>query len=85
MEHTIESLIFEWRKVDNKIVGKKGISPLDTRDPALLAGCYLDWAGSNLQRAIRYVEAAASDKYIDMPRFPGCDETLLILRKLEHI
>lgn len=82
MEISIENLILAWRAVDHYRIGSRGIRPSETSDPKLLAGCYLDWASGNLQKAINLVEMHVSDRYIDCPKFAGCEATLNLLKEL---
>lgn len=72
----INELIEKWK-------GAK-ISVRATNDPELLAGCYLEWAGGDLPRAIRAVGTHCSGQYIDMPPFHGCMETLALLKGLDE-
>jgi hypothetical protein len=69
-------LIRKWKEAD--------VRPDQTSDPELLAGLYLEWAREDIQYAIRTVESHACGRYVDRPRFPGCDEALALLRKLEQ-
>lgn len=56
-----------------------------TKDAKLLAGCYLEWAGEGgLSMAINAVSVHCSGQYIDMPRFGGCHETLVLLKSLKN-
>jgi hypothetical protein len=79
----IEDLISAWQAVDYKRNNSdKGIRPSDTSDPKLLAGCYLDWAGGDLKKAIDQIEVHVSGRYLDCPPFAGCRETLNLLKGL---
>ena len=67
-KHTIASLIQAWK---DRVPA--GHSVRDTADPVLLAGCYLEWAGGNLERATNMIQVHCSGQYVDCPRFAGCD------------
>lgn len=82
-EHTIDSLVEGWKKAGYGPGNRDGVRARNTSDPVLLAGCYLEWAGGNLQFAIRAVESHCSGQYVDRPRFSGCDATLALLKNLE--
>lgn len=74
---SVASLSEAWRKWQREAEGP--IAARDTSDPQLLAGCYLDWSGGDVERAIRTVERACAKL-----RHPGCDETLEFLRTLAY-
>lgn len=71
----VDELIQKWKEAD--------LRPDQTSDPELLSGLYLEWARGDLQYAIRTIESHACGRYVDRPRFPGCDETLALLKGLE--
>lgn len=57
---------------------KSGRRLTQTDDPKLLAGGYLDWAGGDLQRAIRTLETH-DGRFLDRPNFAGRVEALNLL------
>jgi len=54
-------------------------------DERLLAGCYLDWACGDVERAAKAVAIHCSGDFVDRPPFTGCQETLSYLRQLKRV
>jgi len=76
-KHTCASLMRAWED------RPKGLSASDTSDPVLLAGCYLEWAGGKITKALNAVSTLCTGQYLDRPRFSGCDETKALLEAVQ--
>jgi hypothetical protein len=54
-------------------------------DERLLAGCYLEWARGDVERAEKEVAVHCSGGFAEQPPFFRCQETLEYLQQLKKI
>lgn len=61
---------------------KNGGKLRDTTDAQILAGCYVEWAGGDLKRAIDTLKTH-DGRYLDRPNFDGRVGALRLLQSVE--